>query len=68
MLKLVFPPRKSGRKISREICGFEISRFPRNLCRDPGNFFMGFSGIDIYHSESDVKMRACTVEKIFFIR
>ena len=28
--------------------------------------FKGFSGTDIYHS--DVKMRACTVENIFFIR
>ena len=66
MLKLVFPPKKSGREISREIWGFEISRFPGNLCRDPGNFFMGFSGTDIYHF--DVKTRACTVEKIFFVR
>ena len=28
--------------------------------------FRGFSGTDIYHS--DVKMRACTVEKFCFIR
>ena len=65
----MFPPGKSGRKISREIEGFQIYRFPGNLCRDPGNFFFhfkGFSGTDIYHS--DVKMRACTVEKLFFIR
>ena len=28
--------------------------------------FMDFSGTDIYHS--DIKMRVCTVEKIFFNR
>ena len=67
ILKLAFPPGKSEREISREIWGFEFSRFPGNLCRNPGNFFFhfkGFNGTDIYHS--DVKMRACTVEKTFF--
>ena len=33
-----FPPGMAGREISREIRGFEISRFPGNLCRDPGKF------------------------------
>ena len=37
---LVFPPGKSGREISREIWDFEISRFPVNLCRDPGKFVL----------------------------
>ena len=58
----MFPPGKSGRDISREIWGFEIFRFPGNLCRDPGKLFLyfkGFSGTDIYHS--DVKMRLCKV-------
>ena len=53
-LIVVLPPGKSGRKISREIWGFEIFRFPGNLCRDPGKFFYvskGFSGTDIYHSD-----------------
>ena len=63
---LVFPPRKSRREISRKIWGFEISRFPGNLCRDPGKFFFhfeGFSGNVIYHS--DVKMRSCKVKNFF---
>ena len=38
-INTVFPPGKSGRKISREIQGFKISRFPENLCWNPGNFF-----------------------------
>ena len=33
-----FPPGMAGREISREIRGFGISRFPGNLCRDPGKF------------------------------
>ena len=43
---------KSGREISWKIWGFETSRFPGNLCRDPGKFFYiskDFSGTDIYH-------------------
>ena len=35
---LGFPPGMAGREISREIWGFGISRFPENLCRDPGKF------------------------------
>ena len=52
MCALVFPPGNSGRKISREIWGFEI--FPGSLCRNPGYFFYirkGFSGTDIYHTD-----------------
>ena len=51
---LVFPAGKSGQEISRESWGFELSRFPGNLCRDLGKFFYiseGFSGTDIYHSD-----------------
>ena len=38
-----------------EIRGFEILRFPGNLCRDLWNFFFvskDFSGTDIYHSDT----------------
>ena len=48
-------------KSEREIWGFEIFRFPGNLCRDPGKFFYinkGFSGTDIHHSDIK-KMRYC---------
>ena len=34
--QVVFPPGESRREISQEIWGFEIFRFPGNLCRDPG--------------------------------
>ena len=37
---VMFPPEKLGREISREIWDFEISRFPGNLRRDPGKFFV----------------------------
>ena len=48
----MFPPEKSGQKI----WGFEISRYPGSLCRDPGKCLYiskDFSGTDrpIYHSE-----------------
>ena len=49
-LYTVFPPKK----LEREIWGFEISRFPGNLCRDPGNFLYiskNFRGSDIHHSD-----------------
>ena len=45
-----------------EILGFEFSRFPGKLCRDPGKFFLYFKGVngtDIYHS--DVKICSCNV-------
>ena len=64
---LVFPPGKSGRKISREIWGFWTSRFQGNLCRDPGKFFYSsknFSGTDIYHS--DIKNALLQIKKFFF--
>ena len=38
LFRLGFPPGMAGREISREIRGFGISRFPGNLCRDPGKF------------------------------
>ena len=38
-VSLFQPIPKSGREIFREILGFESSRFPVNLCRDPGKFF-----------------------------
>ena len=50
----MFPPGKSRQKISQELWGFEISRFPGNSCGDPGKLFLyfkGFNGTDIYHSE-----------------
>ena len=50
----MFPPGKSGQKI----WGFEISRLPESLCRDPGKYLHNnkdFSGTDIYHS--DIKKR-----------
>ena len=46
----MFPPGKSG----QEICGFEISRLPGILCRNPGKCLYiskDFSGTDIYHSD-----------------
>ena len=64
--ELVFLPKKSGRKSYREIWDFETSRFPGNLCRDPGNFFYlskGFSGTDIYHS--DLKNRLLQIKTFF---
>ena len=62
----MFPPGKSGREISRETWGFEISRFPRNMSgfREIFFYFKGFNGIDIYHS--DVKMCLCNVLIFFF--
>ena len=50
----MFPPGKSRRKTSRETWGFEISRFPGNLYRDPGKFShinKDFRGTDIHHSD-----------------
>ena len=63
----MFPPGKSGREISPEIWGFETSRFPRNLCRDPGKFFYiskDFNGTDIYYSV--IKNALRRIKKIFF--
>ena len=63
----MLPPGKSG----QEIWGFEISRFPGSLCRDPGKCFCiskDFSDSDIYHS--DIKdalvLRYCKL-KVFFL-
>ena len=64
----MFPLGKSGQEILREIWRFEISRFPRYLCRYPGKIFFhfkNFSGTATYHS--DVEMRACTVECFFYL-
>ena len=49
LVKLVLPPGKLGREISWEIWGFEISRFPGNLCWKFFYISRGFSGTDIYH-------------------
>ena len=46
----MFPPGKSG----QGIWGFEISRFPGSLCRDPGKCLYiskDFLATDIYHSD-----------------
>ena len=39
-LRIAFPPGKSRQKIFPEIWGFEIFRFPGNLCRVLGKFFV----------------------------
>ena len=54
LFHLMFLPGKSRREISREIWGFESSRFAGNLDRDSWNFFYisrGFGGTDICHSD-----------------
>ena len=63
----MFPPGKSG----QEIWTFEISRFPGNLCRDPGKCLYirkDFSGTDTYHSDikNALALRYCKL-KIFLL-
>ena len=63
----MFPPGKSGREIYWEIEGFEISRFPGDLCRDREKFFCSskdFIGTDINRSEMKNALGYC--KKIFF--
>ena len=60
----MFPPGKSG----QENWGFEISRFPGSLCRDPGKCLYiskNFSGTDIYRFDikNAILLRYC---KLFF--
>ena len=62
----MFPP---GNSVG-EIWGFEISRFPGSLCRDPGKCLFiskDFSGTDIYHSDirNALVLRYCKLK--FFL-
>ena len=61
----MFPPGRSG----QEIWGFEVSRFPVSLCRDPGKCLYiskDFSGTDIYHSDIKMLCFALLQIKTFF--